>query len=362
LKRLFYFSEFDSSLLRKNWAQTEAVNVHRNENVILTRAFNDILQWQLVMVINKTDLLAPLKQSVQYSWIMAGISVILSIGLSLVISILVSRPIKRIAHSLKEVGEGNLNTSISIDREDEIGYLALHFNLMTKKIGLLLTDLKTSEEQKKQSDFRALHAQIKPHFLYNTLNTISMLGRRGDSARMDQLISALTNQLHYALDNSPDPVTLREELKAVENYIEMMIARYPDKCRFELDIDPLSLEYKLPKFILQPLIENAIFHGIVPKEEGGLVFIGTMVEDGHWEIIIEDEGVGMDPDTLRTLTDRLQHPVVNPESHEHIGLLNIHERFQLMFGNSYMLHISSKDKAGTQILIKLPKEGNGEAS
>ncbi|MCL6459939.1 MAG: histidine kinase, partial [Gorillibacterium sp.] len=220
----------------------------------------------------------------------------------------------------------------------------------------LLIDLKSSEEQKKLSDFRALHAQIKPHYLYNTLNTISMLGRRGDSARMDQLISALTNQLHYALDTSPDPVTLREELIAVENYLELMRIRYPDKCRFEMDIDPLSLECKLPKFILQPLVENAIFHGIVPKEQGGTVYIGTMVEEDYWEILIEDDGVGMNSETLQQVNMKLQQSQEASKSFKHIGILNIHERFRLMFGQSYHISIDSESRIGTRICIKLPRE------
>jgi sensor histidine kinase YesM len=357
IEHLYDFDQFEPELLRRDWAQTEAYNPSAAESLILTRGFNEMLQWQIVLVISKSELLAPLKQSLRYSWLLAGISFLLSLGLSLFVTFLISRPIKRITDSVKEVGKGNLNASLAMDREDEIGYLAKQFNLMTRKVGQLMTDLKDSEEQKKQSDFRALHAQIKPHFLYNTLNTISMLGRRGEAERMDQLISALTNQLHYVLDNSPDPVSLREELAAVENYLELMKSRYPDKCSYEMDIDPLSLEFRLPKFILQPLVENALFHGIVPGNGGGQIYIGTMVAEDDWEIVIEDNGVGMAEEMLRDVREKLAQSGGVPPGKRHIGLLNIHERFRLMFGDDYSIYIASEPRVGTKIWIRLARKG-----
>ncbi|MDR6553940.1 sensor histidine kinase [Paenibacillus qinlingensis] len=359
VQKIYHLTGFDPFILRSSWGQKEFMNPQADDSLIMTRGYNTILKWQLVVIMNKSELLAPLKQSISDSIQLALISFLLALGLSLFVTVIISSPIKRMTKYVQKVGEGDLDSQLAIKTEDEIGYLAMHFNVMTKKIGQLLSDLKYSEEQKKLSDFRALHAQIKPHFLYNTLNTISMLGRRGDMEKMDTLISALSNQLHYALDNSPDPVKMREELIAIENYVELMKIRYPNKCEFEFDIDPLSLEYKLPKFILQPIVENAIFHGIVPKDAGGTVYIGTMVNQGDWEILIEDNGVGMEKETLQELVDKLEQREKVVNRVKHIGIVNVHERFQLMFGSEYQLTIDSHPQIGTKIWIKLPKERAG---
>lgn len=360
IDKTFQLIGFNKDILRSSWGQLEVENPSADDRLILTRGYNTIIQWQLVMVMNKSELLRPLQQSVSYSLQLTFIAFLLSLALSLLIAMRFSSPIKKMTKFVQKVGEGELETQMVIKSEDEIGYLAMQFNLMTKKIAQLLADLKFSEEQKKLSDFRALHAQIKPHFLYNTLNTISMLGRRGEMEKMDHLISALSNQLHYALDNSPEPVKVREELATTENYMELMRIRYPNRCEFEFDIDPLSLEYKVPKFILQPLVENAIFHGIVPKKNGGNVYIATMVDDEYLEIIIEDNGVGMDDSTLQDLRNKLHQRGTVFQKREHIGLLNVHERFQLMFGEAYSLTIDSQPQLGTKIWIKLPKERMNE--
>ncbi|MGG1554222.1 sensor histidine kinase [Paenibacillus ferrarius] len=352
----YHLSGFNKDILRSSWGQLEVENPSGKDKLILTRGYNTMIQWQLVMVMNKSELLRPLQQSVSYSLQLTFIAFLLSLGLSLLIAMRFSSPIKKMTKYIQKVGEGQLDTQIAITSEDEIGYLGMQFNLMTKKVAQLLADLKYSEEQKKLSDFRALHAQIKPHFLYNTLNTISMLGRRSEMEKMDHLISALSNQLHYALDISPEPVKVKEELAATENYMELMKFRYPNQCEFELDIDPLSLEYRLPKFILQPLIENAIFHGIVPKKTGGHVYIATMVDDDYLEIVIEDDGVGMDAPTLQELRNKLHQSGTVFQKREHIGMLNVHERFQLMFGEAYSFTIDSQPHLGTKIWIKLPKE------
>ncbi|HEY0826710.1 MAG TPA: histidine kinase [Bacilli bacterium] len=356
VSHVFSIRGIQPSVFRKDWMQTEEINSGNNETIIITRHMNDVLNWQLVWIMNTSDLLAPLNSSLRFTWLLALLSLMLSIGLSILISVFISRPIKQIASFIVKVGDGHFNDYLHMDRKDEIGYLALYFNQMTKKIRELIEKLKISEEQKKQSDFKALYAQIKPHFLYNTLNTISMLGRQGDSLKLDQLISSLTSQLHYTLDTSPAPVTLWKELKAVENYIDLMQSRYPGGFECELEIDPLSLDKTLPKFILQPLVENALFHGIIPKKGTGLLFICTTVEEDHWEILIEDDGVGMNRDVLKNLCNQLDNPETIEQTSDHIGIRNVHERFRLMFGQNYYLELISEEGNGTKILIKLPNK------
>lgn len=362
VSKTFGWIDLDPRALLSGPAQTEAVNPVTGDRLILTKAENAVLPWQLMLVLDKNELLAPLHATVRYFWWIGALAFVVSVGLSLFMTAMLSRPIRSIAKAIKQAGDGNFGVSIPIGgRNDELGYLALRFNWMLRKIGQLLEDLKTTEEEKKRSDFRALQAQIKPHYLYNTLNAISMLGRSGDAERMDRLISALTNQLHYALDQSPDPVSLAEELASVSHYSELMGIRYPGRFRLELDIDPDALGEWLPKFILQPLVENAIFHGIVPSNREGTVLIVATAEDDEWELLIEDDGVGMDGTTLAALTESFGRPESasgngNGSGHR-IGVRNVYERFRLMFGDKVRIRFESRIGAGTRIWIRLPRGG-----
>ncbi|MCM3747010.1 sensor histidine kinase [Paenibacillus pasadenensis] len=349
----FSMGALDSEFFRNDWLQTPASDRAGNE-LIVTRGINDFTGWQIVWIMTKNELLKPLDSFLRLSGWLALISLMLSVVISFILSSFVSRPIRQIASSLHEVGNGNLDTEIRMNRMDEIGFLAFQFNHMTRKIRDLIRDLKETEQQKKRSDFQALHLQIKPHFLYNTLNTISMMGRQGRTDRVDKLISALTNQLHYTLDLSPAPVTFLEELKAAENYADLMKERYPGAFELSLDIDPLTFNQKLPKFILQPLLENAIFHGLAPGQREGTLFIGACMNENSWEILIEDDGTGMSENTLRQLKVDIKTPMSERSGGKHIGLANVHERLQLMFGSDFQLEIGSEEGIGTRITLRLP--------
>lgn len=270
-QRDFVLIGFDDTLLNTAWTQTE-LRLNPKRELFVTRSQDNLMGWQIIWIMDKTELLEPLQKSLRTTWILAVLSLFLSIGISYTISLFISRPIRKITSSIAEVSSGNFDVSIRMNRRDELGILVKHFNEMARHIKNLILNLKTVEENKKKSDFIALQSQIRPHFLFNTLNTISMVARQGQLNKADQLISSLTDQLQYSLDSSLKPVTLREELKALESYVQLMIARYHGKFRMELDIDSATLEYKIPKFVLQPIVENCIFHGLVPAKQSSLLY------------------------------------------------------------------------------------------
>ncbi|RAU94719.1 sensor histidine kinase [Paenibacillus sp. YN15] len=344
------------------WRQAERQTA-AGHSLVLTRATNPIVGWDVVWILDKTALLQPLQKTLSFTWALGLVSLLLSVGMAYTISLLISRPVRVIADSMSAVSAGRLDTSIRMNRQDELGLLATHFNRMTTRIRELIADLKDTEKQKQLSDMLALQAQIKPHFLFNTLNTISMAARTGEYAKVDQLISFLTAQLDYSLKANPGPVTLREEIGALESYIHLMKVRYPDKFTFHMDLDPLTMERRLPKFVLQPLVENSIFHGLASSHANGVLFIGTTSGPDGWDIMIEDNGRGMTEDVRMEIEKRLaRHPAYGPSltedsSNGHgIGLSNVHRRLQMMFGGGYELQIESAPDEGTRILIHLGVE------
>jgi two-component system, sensor histidine kinase YesM len=355
-----------------SWRQSERIT-ESGQNLVLTRATNPIIGWDVVWILDKTALLRPLQETVSFTWALGLISLLLSIGMSYIISTMISRPIRSIAGSMQAVSDGQLDTTIRMKRQDELGLLSMHFNRMTARIRELIADLKRSEKEKQLSDFLALQAQMKPHFLFNTLNTISMAARTGEYGKVDQLISSLTTQLDYSLRSSPGPVTLREEISALESYVHLMNIRYPDKFTFHMDLDPLTLEMQLPKFVLQPLVENSIFHGLITEDQDGVLFVGTTSGADGWDIMIEDNGRGMTAQTKAELEERLSRPAFwgdrpvedtagnhsHGNSHGHgIGLVNVHRRLQMMFGDRYRLQIESAPGEGTRLLIRVGVESD----
>lgn len=349
------------------WKQSEQQTA-AGQRLVLTRVTNPAIGWDVVWILDKTALLKPLQKTISFTWALGLVSLLLSIGMAYTISVLISRPIRKIADSMNAVSDGQLDTSIQLNRQDELGLLAKHFNRMTAHIRELIANLKHSEKQKQISDFLALQAQIKPHFLFNTLNSISMAARSGEYNKVDQLVSSLTTQLDYTLKASPGPVTLREEITALESYVDLMHIRYPGKFSFHMDLDPLTLERKLPKFVLQPLVENSIFHGLVPDHKDGVLFIGTTVGTDGWDIMIEDNGKGMSAEMISKLMDRLNihsdnSKEITSEENKNghsIGLVNVHRRLQMMYGDRYRIHLESKQDEGTRLLIRLEAEPNEE--
>lgn len=345
-----------------SWRQAERTT-SSGQSLVLTRATNPIIGWDVVWILDKAVLLRPLQDTVSFTWALGLLSLFLSLGMAYTISLMISRPVRVIAKSMNAVSSGQLNTTIRMNRKDELGLLATHFNRMTARIRELIADLKATEKQKQLSDFQALQAQIKPHFLFNTLNTISMAARTGEYVKVDQLISALTMQLDYTLTSSPEPVTLREEISALESYIYLMKIRYPDKFTFHMDLDPLTLERFLPKFVLQPLVENSIFHGLASAEKDGVLFIGTTSGPDGWDIMIEDNGRGMTVE-VRAELERLLSLPASPDDNltenkpfgHGIGFVNVHRRLQMMFGDRYRLTIESAPDEGTKLLIHLGVE------
>lgn len=357
----------EAAWFESSWKQSERQTAD-GHNLVLTRVANPAIGWDIVWILDKAALLKPLQETVSFTWALGLISLLLSIGMAYFISVMISRPIRKIAGSMNAVSDGNLDTSIQLNRQDELGLLAKHFNQMTARIRELIANLKQSEKQKQISDFLALQAQIKPHFLFNTLNSISMAARSGEYNKVDQLVSSLTAQLDYTLKASPGPVTLREEITALESYVHLMHIRYPGKFSFHMDLDPLTLEKKLPKFVLQPLVENSIFHGLVPVQKEGVLFIGTTAGTDGWDIMIEDNGKGMSAETLSDIMERLTIssdsgnviPAEQTNNGHSIGLVNVHRRLQMMYGDGYRIHMESTEEEGTRLLIRLGADPNEE--
>ncbi|WJH34912.1 sensor histidine kinase [Paenibacillus sp. CC-CFT747] len=228
---------------------------------------------------------------------------------------------------------------------------------MMERVRNLLLETKQMEERKKELELKMLQSQIAPHFLYNTLACIGSLARQHRTEEVKETIRSLVGVLSFSFDKSSEFVTVEEELAGLHQYMQIQKTRYGEKFEFVSEVDPDVLSSPILKLTLQPIVENAIFHGIVPNTQtpNGRITLRASVRRGRLRFLIRDNGVGIEPERLaRVLTERTGR--ASKERFTGIGMANVHDRLRLHYGAPYGLRIGSVKGCGTVVSITIPAE------
>ena len=252
--------------------------------------------------------------------------------------------------TMRRVEDGDLHVRNQVSSRTELGQLSDSFDHMIAKTAELMDERLRSEEQKRKSEWKALQAQIQPHFLYNTLDSIIWMSHAGRNAEVVEMTSALALLLRSSIGDGSDTNTLKKEIAHVRSYLTIQKMRYNEKLRYEIDLDPQTEDCLLPKLILQPLVENAIYHGIKVKQQGGTVRIESLLEEDRLLITVEDDGVGMTPEQLETILDKKESDAESTK----IGVYNVNERLQLFFGPDAVMKYYSTPGVRTMVMLVLP--------
>lgn len=260
----------------------------------------------------------------------------------------VSKPMRTLTDAMSSFGEGNLGVRCAQDARDEVGLCATAFNRMAENINQLVGKVYQEQLMKRDAELKSLRMQINPHFLYNTLETINWMARSGGNDDVGVMAKSLGDLMRSTI-NGKDSVRLSEEIASLHNYVKIQNYRYGDKFTFVTDIAPDTLELYVPKLILQPLVENAICHGIEPAFGNGTVKVTARRADGVLELAVSDDGVGMDEATIERLTRGADGDDGS------IGLRNVIKRIGTLYGEPHGLTISSELGEGTTITIRLPE-------
>ena len=212
------------------------------------------------------------------------------------------------------------------------------------------------EEQKllRKAEFDLLQSQINPHFLYNTLDTIVWSAEAGNQKQVISMVGNLSDFFRLSLNKGKENVLIREELQHVRSYLEIQQIRYQDILTFEINVPEEYYDYHIPKLTIQPVVENALYHGIKNKRGGGKITITAEQKKDYFSIIVEDTGKGMEQDRLRQVRKALRNST--PEKNVVYGLYNVNERIRLNFGEGYGVHLESIPEKGTRVIIRLPKK------
>ena len=260
-------------------------------------------------------------------------------------------PLQRLRDSMSRVQEGQFDGSdVEIDSENEIGSLTKSFNVMTHRIQDLMEQNVKEQEAKRKSELKALQSQINPHFLYNTLDSIIWMAEGRKYEEVVLMTASLARLLRQSISNEDEVVPLQSEVEYAKGYLTIQKMRYKDKLEFEINVEPSILNIPLIKLVLQPIIENAIYHGLKYKESKGLLQVKGFMKDGNAVLQVIDNGVGMDEETLAHIYDKHK---VNYHSNG-VGVYNVQKRLKLYYGESYGITYESELCVGTTATITIP--------
>jgi multi-sensor signal transduction histidine kinase len=269
----------------------------------------------------------------------------------------ISNPIKSLDGSVREIESGNLNVEIVPSGSYEVEHLGKSIKNMLGRIKVLMSDLVAEHNAKRKSEFDTLQSQINPHFLYNTLDIIVWMIENENSDKAVNIVTALAKFFRISLSKGKNIITVKDEVEHVRNYLMIQNMRFKNRFEYSIDVDEEVLSYSSLKLMLQPLVENAIYHGMEFMDGDGEIDVKVFKEDDSLYFTITDNGLGMSEDMVETL---LSKDFVPSKKGSGIGVKNVNERIKLYFGSEYGLKVESEPDEGTKITIHLPAVVYGE--
>lgn len=277
------------------------------------------------------------------------ICILLSAAVAGLLSKMITVPVERLIRAANRVAGGVFSADTPVPRGKDFKLLTESFNHMETEINRLIHENYEISLREKETQLMALSMQINPHFLYNTLNTINMLAIANDDEETSDLIVSLSEMLQYTLKNRSEKIPLMDEIGWISNYIYIMSRRFTDVFQTQIDINEDVLECKVPKFFLQPLVENAIIHGFREMKSGGMLRILAAREGDRVHFQVQDNGKGMDEETIRK-------SITQAANDGGIGISNVHRRLVLIYGEKYRVKVQSRPGEGTLLHLYIPFE------
>jgi two-component system, sensor histidine kinase YesM len=323
-----------------------------NGYVFFKKAFHNKVA--IVKVVPEEMLLNGVTKTLIFGLIISALSILLTVILSIVVSLRTTKPIIQLVHAMQEVEENNFDVRIETELKDEIGLLEKRFSSMVYKIKELIDKEYKSEIETRNAQYKALQAQINPHFLYNTLQLVGGMAVTYKAHEIYSIISAISDMFRYITGKQGDMVSIKREIDHIKNYLHIQNLRFGGKVEIDLFIEEDTDGYMIPMLTIQPIVENAFNHGFEPKLGLWKLSIEVQKVFDEIEITITDNGVGITEEKLEILREQLKritHPLNTKGS---IGIKNVDSRIRLYFGNEYGLDISSAAGEGTTIVIRIP--------
>lgn len=320
--------------------------------------------WRMTLIQPKDEVFRRTDQLQGYIYLIAGLSVLLAFVISWTVYRGIAAPVKRLARGMKRMGAGELDVTVTHNRKDELGYLTDVFNRMALYQKRLIRDHYEQQLRIARTELKFLQSQINPHFLYNTLDSIYWTSKNYEAEEIGEMVLNLSKFFRLSLNKGKDVITVRESVEHLHYYVRIQQLKSLDSFSVRYEIGPEAEPVPILKLLLQPLVENAILHGMEGKSSGGELVVSARIDGSELLLEVRDNGQGMAKerlDRLQAELDRLKRrrgfrafPLSEEETADFFGLRNTMARIRLYYGDEAGLSIASKEGEGTAVVIRLP--------
>jgi two-component system, sensor histidine kinase YesM len=325
------------------------------ENMIVIYDTINTNNWKLAAVMPEGEILNKVNYIKHFTTFIIVLLAFIAIFLTDVIGKYISRPFENLAQQMNKIDKENLELDYEMSGPEEMQVLHNGFKGLMARIHTLMDQIQMKQEEKRQLEFAIMHAQINPHFLYNTLYSIKGLCDMGLNKDASQMITALSSFFRIGISKGREIISIKEEIEHIRHYLFIQEMRYGDDFSYEVEVDSEILPNNIIKLSLQPLIENAIYHGVKQKRGKGVITIRGYQGGGNIHLEVADNGNGIQPEKLQEIAAEMEASFQDKKQFIGIGLKSVNERIKIHFGPQYGLSISSEPGNGTVISIVIPK-------
>lgn len=328
----------------------DKVNHNGTEDYYIVKNTSAVSGWTFYSIIHKQAMYREVYLIRNFIFFILGIIIITAFCVAYFVSRGITNPIRQLSIMMSRVEKGDFNVTIEVKSQDEVGHLGNSFNMMTREIQQLIAKMKDEEHQKRNAELNALQAQINPHFLYNTLSVIRWMSQAQMADNITETLDSLIHLLTYSARNTKEFVSIEEEMDFIRNYVALLELRYFNTFEVTYEVEEEVLHYQTLKFIVQPFVENAIFHGFTDESHFYRLQVSVRRYEQGVRFTIQDNGVGMSQEQI----DRLMHINKGKQGMNSIGVRNVIDRIQLHFGTQYGVKMDTIPREGMTILIDIP--------
>ncbi|PXX50914.1 two-component system sensor histidine kinase YesM [Hungatella effluvii] len=323
---------------------------YERERVVAFYVRSSVNDWYFINLVPRSAFLSGSRTSMLVIVCSFLLCIFFGITFALIQKRFVIGPIRKLVVKIDRVETGNFTEECSVYPGDEIGALNREFDEMSRRLKRLIEEVYTTKIKEQEAELNALIAQINPHFLYNTLDSIHWLAVKNRDYAVGEQLEALSAIFRHVLNRGEECVTIASEVEFIQNYMAIMESRFGRRVKIQIQAEPGLEQVLIPKLIIQPLVENGILHGLEPKKEGGTILITIEVQGDNLVIAVEDDGVGADE---AEITEKMKNRESGKDT---FALKNIDDRIKLRYGSAYGLYFESKPGKGTRVLVMMPLE------